>query len=201
MSILIATIRGVQVIQDDDDRVQWRSGAAIDADGANGQNGNPFAYRHPSNDGLDDIHGSAGFPNGSWHDILVNDGSGHPLTDGNGNAYSRTTYTWPGRSIAARAVDATAVAYVVVNPHVRLNAKGVVIGSKAVVTYRGKSVEAVVADVSGPNDIGEISIATAEALGIPSSPRRGGVDSGVQFEFWPGTPGVVNGETYLLQRA
>lgn len=201
MSIVIATVRGIQVTQDDDDRVHWQSGAAIDADGANGQNGNPFAYRHPTNDGLDDIHGSAGFPNGSWQDILVNDGSGRPLTDGNGNAYSRTTYSWPDRSIATRAVDATAVAYVVVNPHVRLNAKGVVIGSKAVVTYQGNSVDAVVADVSGPNDIGEISIAAAQTLGIPPSPRHGGVGRGVQFEFWPGTPAVVNGETYLLQRA
>jgi Fungal chitosanase of glycosyl hydrolase group 75 len=202
MSTVIATVRGsVQVTQDDDGRVHWQSGAAIDADGANGQNGNPFAYRYPSNDGLDDIHGSAGFPNGSWEDILVNDGSGRPLTDGNGNAYSQTTYTWPDRSIATRAVDATAVAYVVVNPHVRRNAKGVVIGSKAMVTFQGHSVDAVVADVSGPNDIGEISIAAAQALGIPSSPRHGGASSGVQFEFWPGTPGVVNGETYLLQRA
>jgi hypothetical protein len=201
MGTVIARIRGIQVIQDDDDRVHWQSGAAIDADGANGQNGNPFAYRYPTNDGLDDIYGSAGFPHGSWEDILVNDGSGRPLTDGDGNAYSQTTYTWPGRSIAARAVDATAVAYVVVNPHVRLNAKGVVIGSKAVVTYQGKSVDAVVADVSGPYDIGEISIAAAQALGIAPSPRHGGVGSGVQFEFWPGTAATINGETYLLQRA
>src|SRR5580704_7122276 len=127
-STVIATIGNVQVTQDPDGRVHWTSGANIDADGANGQNGNPFAYRYPTNDGLDDIHGSAGYPNGSWQDILVNDGSGHPLTDGNGNAYSQTTYTWRGRSIAMRAVDATAVPYVVVNPHVRRNAKGVVIG-------------------------------------------------------------------------
>jgi Fungal chitosanase of glycosyl hydrolase group 75 len=201
MSRIIATIRGIQVTQDDDGRVHWQSGADIDADGANGQNGNPFAYRYPNNDGLDDIHGSAGYPNGDWQDILVNDGSGHPLTDGNGNAYSRTTYTWPGRSIAERAVDATAVPYVVVNPYVRLNATGIVIGSKAVVTYQGKSVDAVVADVSGGNNIGEISISAAKAVGIASSPRSGGVEDGVQFQLWPGTPAVVNGETYLLQRA
>jgi hypothetical protein len=201
MSTVIATVRGIQVTQEDDGRVHWQNGAAIDADGANGQNGNAFAYRYPTNDGLDDIHGSAGFPNGSWQDVLVNDGNGHPLTDGNGNAYSLTTYTWPDRPIATRAVDATAVAYVVVNPHVRRNATGVVIGSKAVATYQGNSVDAVVADVSGPNDIGEISIAAAEALGIPSSARHGGVSRGVQFEFWPGTPAVIDGETYLLQRA
>jgi hypothetical protein len=72
---------------------------------------------------------------------------------------------------------------------------------KAVIFYQGNSVDAVVADVSGPNDIGEISIAAATALGIPSSPRRGGVDDGVQFALWPGTPAAVNGETYLLEPA
>jgi hypothetical protein len=198
---IIARIRGVEVTQDDNGRVHWQSGAAIDADGANGQNGNRFAYRYPTNDGLDDIHSSAGFPNGSWQDVLVNDGSGQPLTDGNGNAYSLTTYFWPGRPIATRAVDATTVPYIVVNPHVRWNAKSVVIGSKARVTYQENSVDAVVADVSGPNDIGEISIAAAEALGIPSSPRTGGISRGVQFEFWPGTSAVLNGENYLLERA
>src|ERR1700722_5852131 len=75
MSTVIAWIGGIPVTQDDDDRVHWQSGAAIDADGANGQNGNGFAYRYPTNDGLDDIHGSAGYPNGSWQDVLVNDGA------------------------------------------------------------------------------------------------------------------------------
>jgi hypothetical protein len=197
---VIAKIRGVPVTQDDNGRVHWQSGAAIDADGANGQNGNPFAYRYPTNDGLDDIHASAGFPNGSWQDVLVDNGNGQPLTDVDGNAYSRTTYFWPGQPIATRAVDATAVPYIVVNPHVRRNARGVVIGSRARVTYQENSVEGVVADVSAPNDIGEISIAAARALDIPSDPRRGGVDGGVQFEFWPNTPAEINGEIYKLER-
>jgi hypothetical protein len=201
MSTLIATVQGIEVIQEDDDRVHWHSGAAIDADGANGQNGQRFAYRFPDNDGLDDIHSSAGYPYGSWRDILYDDGSARPLTDGKGNAYSKTTYVWTGRHVAGRAVDAATVPYVVVNPHVRLNSKGVVIGCRARVTFNGKSVEAVVADVSGPNDIGEISIAAAEALGIPSSPRYGGVDSGVQFELFPGTAAKVSGVTYQLQPA
>jgi hypothetical protein len=50
-------------------------------------------------------------------------------------------------------------------------------------------------------DIGELSIAAAEQLGIPSSPRHGGVNSGVLFEFWPGQPAKVNGEDYDLQPA
>lgn len=172
----------------------------MDSDGANGQNGKLFSYRYPSDDGLDSLS-DAGWPNESWTDVLYNDGSGHPLTDGNGNAYSQTTYTWPHRSIADRAVDAASVPYVVVNPHVRLNAAGIVIGCAAVITYAGRSVNAVVADVSGGNDVGEISVAAAEALGIPSSPRTGGVPGGVDFQLFPGTAAVINGEVYLLQPA
>lgn len=75
------------------------------------------------------------------------------------------------------------------------------IGSKAVITYQGKSVDAVVADVSAPPGLGEISIAAAKALEIPSSPRTSGVSGGVQYEFWAGTPAVVNGVTYVLEPA
>jgi hypothetical protein len=86
-----------------------------------------------------------------------------------------------------------------VNPIVRCNATGVVIGCKARLTYNGASIDAVVADVSGAGDIGEISIAAAEILGIPSSPRTGGVPSGVSFELWPGQAATIDGEAYQLQ--
>jgi hypothetical protein len=199
MNRLIATIRGIQVLQDESTfRVFWTSGASVDSDGANGQNGKPFSYRYPRDDGLDEL-GDAGWPNEAWTDVLYNDGSGHPLTDGNGNAYSKTSYVvWPHRSVADRAVDAAAIPYVVINPYVRINAAGVVLGCRALVTFQGRSCESVVADVSGPNDIGEISVAAAEALGIDPSPRTGGIDSGVNFQLFPGTPAVVNGETYNL---
>jgi len=202
MSTILAVVKGVTVVQDDNDgRVHWRSGAAVDADGSNGQNGKPFAYRE-DNTGLDS-NADAGWPNKSWRDVLVEDpeNPGHPTSDGNGNWYSRTTYTWQDRDLPTRYVDATSVAYVVVNPHVRMRATGVVIGCKARVTYKGKTVDAVVADVSGGADIGELSIAAAEALGIPPSPRSGGVNSGVTFELWPGQAAVVNDETYELQPA
>src|SRR5258708_25716946 len=116
--------------------------------------------------------------------MLVEDGSGRTRTDGNGHAYSKSSYTWLGRSIADRAVDATFVPYVVVNPQVRMNAKGIVIGCKAVVTYNGQSVDAVAADVSGGGQICEISIAPAKKLAIPSRPRTGAVESGVQYSLW-----------------
>ena len=199
MSIPLATILGIAVIQEDDGRVHWVSRAAVDADGSNGQNGNPFAYR-ADDTGLD-ANANAGWPHGDWRDVLVDHGNGFPSGDGNGNWYSSTTYAWRGRPLPTRFVDATAVPYVVVNPIVRKNAAGIVIGCKATVTYQGASIDAVVADVSGPGDIGEVSIAAAKLLGIPPSPRHGGVPSGVSFEFWPGQAATINGETYDLQPA
>lgn len=199
-STTLAEINGIVVVQDDDGRVHWESGAAVDADGANGQNGNKFAYRK-DNTGLDAL-ANAGYPNKSWRDVLIVDpDTDEPADDGNGNWYSGTTYSWKGRPLETRYVDSTAVPYVVTNPHVRAKAKGVVIGCKARVTYKNKTVDAVVADVSGGSDIGEMSIAAAQLLGIPSSPRHGGVDSGVTFEFWPDKAAVVDGETYQLQHA
>jgi len=76
------------------------------------------------------------------------------------------------------------------------------------VTWRAKATcapccvreeSSMVADVSGPNDIAEISIAAALAVGIPSSPRTGGIDRGVQFELWPGTPAFVSGDLSIKQ--
>lgn len=197
--MIIATIRGIHVYQNDDGSVTWTSGAQIDADGANGQNGGPFAYRYPSDDGLDRL-ADAGWPNEEWTDVLYSNGSGHPLTDGNGNAFSKTSLILPGH-VGQRAVDATYVAYIVVNPHVRLNSSGIIMGCSGTITYGSKTIQAVVADVSGGNDIGEISIAAAKALGIPDSPLTGGVSSGVQFTLYPGQAAVLNGVTYPLQAA
>ena len=195
----LAIIKGIPVFQDANGRVHWQSGGAIDADGSNGQNGNKFAYRKDDH-GLD-YNRNAGWPNGGWRNVLVDNGQGQPIDDGKGNWYSQTTYTWKGRSLGTRYVDATAVPYLVVNPIVRRKAKGVVIGCKARATYKGVSVNAVVADVSGGADIGELSIAAGEILKFEnSSPRDGGVADGVLFEFWPDVAAVVNKEKYELQR-
>lgn len=194
----IATIAEIVVVQDADGRLHWTSGAAIDADGSNGQNGNPFAYRSDDK-GLDAV-ANAGWPGHGWRDVLLDRGDGTPLSDGNGNWYSQTTYAWKGQPVATRYVDATAVPYVVVNPIVRRHAAGIVIGCRARATYRDRSVDAVVADVSGSHDIGELSIEAARILDIPNSPRVGGVSGGVLFEIWPGQNAIVQGMTYELQR-
>jgi hypothetical protein len=199
MTIEIAKIKGVSVVQDDDGRVHWTCGSAVDADGSNGQNGNPFAYR-TDNKGLD-LLANAGFPDGGWQGVLLDHGDGTPTSDGNGNLYSQTTYAWKGRPITTRFVDATAIPYAVVNPIVRKKAFGVVIGCRARITFQNKSIDAVVADVSGSHDIGELSIEAAKQLGIPDSPRHGGAPEGVLFEFWPGSAAVLQGAIYELQRA
>ena len=199
-STILAVIKNITVSQDDDGRVHWVSGAAVDADGSNGQNGNPFAYGQ-DDQGLD-FNANAGWPNGGWRNVLIDDGNGQPAGDGQGNWYSSTTYTWKGRPLATRYVDATSVPYLVVNPIVRIKARGVVIGCKARATYQGQSVDAVVADVSGARDLGELSIAAVKALHFHNtSPLNGGVGSGVLFEFWPDQAATVNGEPYDLQPA
>ncbi|MCG5235149.1 glycoside hydrolase family 75 protein [Xanthobacter oligotrophicus] len=199
MPIELALIDGFPVVQDEDGRVHWESGGAIDADGANGQNGAKFAYRLDDK-GLDALQ-NAGYPKGAWDNVLVDRGNGYPLTDADGNIYSKTTYAWKGRPIPTRYVDAATVPYVVVNPLVRRHAVGVVIGCRALISYKDRSIVAVVADVSGVGRIGELSIAAAKALGIKSSPRTGGIGTGVRFEMWPGSAAIIAGEIYELQRA
>ncbi len=198
MPLEIANFKGHSVVQDDDGRVFWTSGADVDADGSNGQAGHSFAYREDDK-GLDAL-ANAGWPN-NWQNVLIDHGDGVPTSDGKGNWYSSTTYAWPGRPIPKRYVDASSVPYIVVHPVVRAKAVGIVIGCRGRITYKRKTIDAVVADVSGGATFGELSIAAAEVLGIPSSPRSGGVQSGVLFEFWPGSAAIVNGEIYVLQHA
>jgi hypothetical protein len=198
-TVELAKIENVSVMQDGDGRVYWTSGAAVDADGSNGQHGNRFAYR-ADNLGLDAL-ANAGWPDRGWRNVLIDDGNGIPKDDEQGNWYSQTTYVWKGRPMATRYVDATMVPRVVVNPIVRQKAVGVVIGCRARVTYANNSIDAVVADVSRAGDIGEISIRAAQLLGIPASPRYGGVPNDVMFEMWPDRAASLQGENYELQPA
>ena len=160
----LATVNNVTVLQENDGRVHWISGAAVDADGSNGQNGNAFAYS-ADDTGLDAL-ANAGWPNQDWRNVLLDRGDGTPLGDGQGNWYSQTTYTWIGRPVATRYVDATAVPYVVVNPIVRRHAVGIVLGCRARLSFNGNTIDAVVADVSGAGDIGELSIGAGQLLGM-----------------------------------
>jgi hypothetical protein len=90
--------------------------------------------------------------------------------------------------------------YVVVPPQIISGVGPIVLGCQAHVTFEGKTVPAVVGDVGPRKKLGEISIACAKALGIPSSPVNGGVDEHVVgYVIEPGVPAQVNGKTYHLQ--
>src|SRR2546429_333550 len=76
----------------------------------------------------------------------------------------------------------------------------IVLGCCAVVTNsrNGKSTEAVVADTGPRNHLGEISVACAKAIGIPTGtthPANGGGASSptIEYRLFPGIPAVVNG--------
>jgi hypothetical protein len=68
-------------------------------------------------------------------------------------------------------------------------ADGAKLGDFVVVIEKasGKVAYALVADVGPRDKIGEGSIALARELGIPSSPKKGGAASGVQYVVFPGS--------------
>jgi len=101
-----------------------------------------------------------------------------------------TWYRYRGIPLSdpAAYVDAATVAYIVVPPLIVQKTVGVVRGCVARVTWNNKTVNCEVADKGPANRIGELSIAAAAALGMPSSPRHGGVSKAqVLDELWPGT--------------
>jgi hypothetical protein len=161
--------------------VFYKGGFAINADGA------PNAY-HPSGKGLDYLP-NAGRP-GNWWGIVCND-SGVPITQGDTDPYpgyhvSTTALVDRSKSARdpARYVDSTKIPYASVAKNLLRYVK---MGDLAVAVYRGKVCGAICADVGPSYKYGEGSIALADALGIPSSPRKGGVASGVSWILFPKT--------------
>lgn len=191
----IDSIAGVSIYQDDDGRIYFTAGAMIDGDGS------PNCYK-PDNTGLDDLC-EAKADDDAWCGIVTLDKEHRtPYVTPDGNYVSQTEYQWLGQPITspARYVDSEKVPFIVVPPQIRQKPAGVVLGCKARVTYNGISVDAVVADIGPHSKIGELSIAAANALKIPSSPRNGGIDAKeIFYELWPGCSAQVNGVTYELQ--
>lgn len=184
--------------EDSDGRVHFVADADIDADGANGQNGGPAAYRADdtgsevlANGGMR-LQGSKVMCAQPWaRDIVILDADNQPRVFPGGVIASMTWYRHPGKAIddPAAYVDAETVPYIVVPPLVVQRTAGIVRGCKARVTRLGRSVDCVVADRGPANRVGELSIAAARAIGIDPSPRQGGVASAdVLYELWPGVP-------------
>lgn len=190
------------IIEDADGRVHFIADASIDADGANGQNGGPVAYRvddsgtdYLDNAGMKIRRGKVVCKNDDARSIIILDTDNEPKVFPGGLIASMTWYKHPELSShdPAAYVDSETIPYIVIPPLVMHKTVGIVRGCLARVTFNNKSIDCVVADLSG-GSIGELSIAAARALGIPASPRDGGLETcNVLYELWPGTaaPGFV----------
>lgn len=190
-------------IREDKGRVWFTADADIDADGANGQSGAIAAYRadnkgseHLANGGMKVVGGKVVFAADWGRNIVVVGKDNQPLVLKNGVIPSKTWYVYPGylRNDPCAYVDSETVPYIVVPPLIVQQTVGAVRGCRARATYKGKVVDCVVADLGPRTKVGEVSIALARALGIPSSPRTGGSNvPDVLYELWPGqaAPGFV----------
>jgi hypothetical protein len=193
--------------EDDDGRVHFIADADIDADGANGQNGGKAAYRADdsgsellANGGMKIVAGKVICAKPWARSIVILDADNEPKVFPGGIIASTTWYRHPDKASSdpAAYVDADTVPYIVVPPIIVQATAGIVRGCKARVSYKGKSVDCVVADRGPASKIGELSIAAARAIGLPSSPRNGGTEKAeVEYELWPG----VAAPGFVLQRS
>lgn len=174
----LITIGGT-AIEEQGDALVWTAGLAIDADGS------PHAYHPDGRSGLDYL-ANAGNP-GRWWGVVCD--GGVPVEQGlldpaPGFLVSPTSLCDRTRHLhdPLRYVDSERIPYLAV-PRVLLQL-GLHLGDVAQVEYQGRSSPAIVADVGPADHLGEGSIALAEALGIPSSPRHGGCSSGVAVRVW-----------------
>lgn len=196
MSKLLCVLENQEVWQDDDGCVYFFGDADIDADGG-------YRAYHPQNIGLDDLRNAGS--SGSWYGI-VTDEHGKPYIQGPADPYpgyyvSATAYENKDyqKKNPKRYLDAETIPYIVVSPLIRQRAKGVVLGSRAEVTFKGKTANCIVGDIGPTRKIGELSIAAAKAVGINSDARRGGEDSyTILYKLWPGVPAELCGIKYNL---
>ncbi len=199
MSTLLKIIQGISVFQDDDKRIHYIADMDVDVDGAK------HAYRLDNRrpPALDDIHASAGYPDGSWHNVLAADPRDHtkPYVDPEGFCVSMTSYWREDFEMYDRQrwVDAEIVPYIVLPGSIRKMARGVCLGCRARITRTtdGKFIDGVYADTSG-GTIGEVSVNAAKVFGSQWNANNGDSREIYQYQFWPDEPALVNGEQFRL---
>jgi hypothetical protein len=177
----------INTLDDDDSSFFYESGLMIDADGAY------HAYHPDGKPGLDYL-ANAGHP-GDWWALVTDNGqpNGRPVIQtaadpAPGFYISTTSLEDPNcdRKDPRRYVNSEAVNFIVLPGRLGLGAK---LGDFAVVIRPATGVYdyAVYADVGPANKIGEGSIALAAAMGVPSSPKSGGVAHGIVYIVFPGS--------------
>lgn len=198
---VLTTIGGVKVYWDGQ-VISFTSGMTINSDGS------PRCYG-PNNSGID-YTANGGHP-GNWWAVVTHNGksNGTPVVQSGaapqqpikGLYISTTAYLNKGygQKDVRRYVDSEKIPYVVTPPQLISLVAPVVMGAAVRVTYKGKSVNALVGDIGPKSHIGEASMACAKALGIKNDPKKGGVSDGVTYEIWPGVPASVDGVEYPLQ--
>lgn len=195
---VIATVAGVRVRRFEGERAFFfKSGMTIDADGSPRAYHPPLPGRpHGSPPGLDDLR-NAGHT-GNWFGVVTDNGKrdGTPVRQGPndpapGFFVSPTSLVHrerPRETDPRRYVDASTIPYVALasllleRGHARL-------GDFATVWNRrnGKLAHAIFADVGGDDHLGEGSVALAQALGVPGTPKAGGQDGGVVYLVFAGS--------------
>jgi hypothetical protein len=182
--IKVAEIDGVDVYRmADDHSIAFQAGMEIDADGAY------RAYHPPPNsaEGLDDL-GNAGHP-GDWFGVVTANGkaTGTPVVQDSadpapGFFVSATALEDSrfGRTDPRRYLDAENIPYIVLPGGL---GAGVGLGDYAVIINRNteRLSYAICGDVGPRTKIGEASIAAAKAVGVPPSPRVGGISTKSSF--------------------
>ncbi len=165
---------------DDNEAFFFKSGMAIDADGA------PNAYDPNNKSGLDFL-GNAGHP-GNWWGIATDNGkkSGTPLIQKTGvyaGFYiSETSLKVKNRkpTDVTRNVDSSSIPYFVL-PKIFLEKTNVTLGDLAMIINPNnrQSSFAIFADTGPAGKLGEGSIALGQALGIPTNLRKknAGIDA------------------------
>jgi hypothetical protein len=167
----------------------FRAGLSIDVDGA------PQSYNPDGKSGLDNL-AEAGRP-GNWWDVVTDNGrpDGNPVkqksSDPAPGFYISTTSLQDDTKPAtdpSRYVDSSKVPYIDL-PGRSTRAAGIKLGDFAAVANLANQrvCYAIYANVGPAAKHGDGSIALAECLGIPSSPKNGGVTDGIVYKVFPGS--------------